>query len=100
MNERKEIKHYDHEGVMFLLYKDGKFLIEERIRKDSAHLGYYTIPAGTLENNEKPEETLLRELEEEQGIKATETTFVDRFESMTFGGKHYLMHAYLITNFE
>jgi 8-oxo-dGTP diphosphatase len=100
MVERKEKNSYEYEGVIFLVYKDGKFLIEERTRNDSAHFGYFTIPAGTMEQNELPEDALLRELSEEQGIRATETTLIDSFESMTFGGKHYLMHAYLITKYE
>ena len=98
--ERRESKRWEHEGVMFLIYRNGRFLLEERIRPDSAHLGYTIIPGGTVEEGESHEQAFIRELEEEYGIKPVSYHSLGTFENVSLGGKHFLITAYLILNFE
>lgn len=85
--------------VMFLIYKDGKFLVEERIREDSSHKGFFIIPAGHVDEGETPEQTVLREPNEEHGITPTDYVLLDTFENMSLGGDFLLVHAYLIKNY-
>lgn len=85
---------------MFLIYKDGKILLEERTRADSSHLGYTIIPAGTVEHGESHEEAFIRETEEEFGIKPLKYHSLGTFENVSLGRKHYLITAYLVLDYE
>ena len=88
------------QSVMFLLFSNGKFLLEKRKDPDGSYFNYSIIPAGKLEENELPEEGLRREILEETGVVPTKFTMLDTFEDVTPKGHHYLVNAYLITEFE
>ncbi len=96
---RAERRKTDGTVVMFLIHKDGKFLVEERIRENSSHRGFFIIPAGHVDEGETPEQTVLREPNEEHGITPTDYVLLDTFENMSLGGDFLLVHAYLITNY-
>jgi mutator protein MutT len=50
-------------------YKDGLILIH-RIRKENEEIkDYYVFPGGGIEENETPEECIIREIKEELGIE-------------------------------
>jgi len=98
--ERGERKRWQKEGVVFLIYEEGRVLLEERTRPDSGHYGYIIIPGGNVERGETKEEAFLREVEEELGIKPTSYRHLDSFENMTLSRNHYLLHAFLVTDFD
>lgn len=82
--ERGEIKKPgDAEGVIFLLYKNGKFLVEEVTRKGSGFYGHVRIPGGAIEKGETPKEAMKREVKEELDIDAKSFIFLDTFEDVT-----------------
>lgn len=56
-------------GSAIVCVKDGKILLVKQFRY-AYNEELYEIPAGKLNENEDPEETAIRELEEEGGIKA------------------------------
>lgn len=98
--EQKETKRWEYEGVMFLIYRNGEFLFEERIMSDSSLLGYTIIPGGTVEQGESHEQAFIREVEEEYGIKLVNYHPLGTFENVTLGGKHFLTTAYLVLDYE
>ncbi|RLC31894.1 hypothetical protein DRH13_02400 [Candidatus Woesebacteria bacterium] len=98
--EQKEQKRWEREGVVFFVYKGGKVLVEQRPDSDPGYGGYIVIPGGKCEGLETPEQALLRETEEELGIKPLSWIHLDTFEHVTLDGRHYLSHAYLISEFE
>ncbi|KKI90610.1 NUDIX hydrolase [Bacillus sp. SA1-12] len=55
-------------GVGALVIKDGKFLLVKRAHNPGK--GYWTNPGGYIEQLESIEDTIVREVEEEAGIKA------------------------------
>ena len=68
----KEIKHLGSYGL--ILDKDNIVLIK---KVGGPYNGKLDLPGGTIEWKEKPEETLLRELEEEVGIKVLDYELFD-----------------------
>ena len=70
MNKLKERFHYpiSVDSVVFG-YTEGKLKVALVKRKKNPFLGMWAIPGGFMEGNETVEETALRELEEETGIK-------------------------------
>ena len=56
-------------GIIFLFYKEGKILVEDRPDSDKYFGGLTVIPGGKVDfrNGEKPNEALIREVEEEFG---------------------------------
>lgn len=54
--------------VCGIIWKDGKILIARR-KAEKSMGGYWEFPGGKLEKNEHPEKALIRELEEEIGMK-------------------------------
>lgn len=94
--ERREV---DGSVVMFLIYNNGQFLVEERIRLDSSHKGFFIIPAGHVDEGETPEQTVLRETSEEHGITPSKIIKLDSFENMSLGGDFLYVDAYLITEY-
>lgn len=98
--ERREAKKPIREAVIFLLYKDGKVLLERRIKENSGFFGYVIIPGGGCEHGESLELTMLREIDEETGVRATKWEFLGSFEHMSLSGDHLLSHAYFVAEFD
>ncbi len=68
---RKAVKCY--------LIKDNKVLIT-KYKKGNRKEGYYDIPGGKIEEGELPEETAIREMKEETGIKVSNLKFKGNLE--------------------
>lgn len=66
--EREIVEHHGAVAIVPLI-APGKILMIEQYRR-AADQKLLEIPAGTMENNETPEECALRELSEETGLKA------------------------------
>lgn len=78
----KEFKHIGSYGL--ILDNDSIVLIK---KVGGPYNGKLDLPGGTIEWGEKPEETLIRELEEEVGIKVKEYELFDG-NSITFEWTH------------
>ena len=48
---------------------EGKYLVLKRSEREIAYPGMYTFPGGKVEDNDTVEETLVKEVEEEAGMK-------------------------------
>ena len=99
--ERGEIKRPgETEGVIFLLYKNGKFLVEEVVRPDSEFYGHVRIPGRKIEQGESPEDAMKREIKEEFGVSAKSFIHLDTFEDVALSGNYYVFHAFLVLDYD
>ncbi|MFD1199097.1 (deoxy)nucleoside triphosphate pyrophosphohydrolase [Brucella gallinifaecis] len=83
-----------------LVDADGRVLLAQR-PEGKALAGLWEFPGGKVESGETPEETLIRELQEEIGV----TTKVDclaplTFASYSYDNFHLLMPLYVCRRFE
>lgn len=78
-----------------LIDPDGRVLIAQRpVGRPMA--GLWEFPGGKVENGERPEETLIRELKEELGITVNEVCLAPlTFASHTYPDFHLLMPLYV-----
>jgi len=83
-----------------LIDADGRVLIAERpVGKSMA--GLWEFPGGKVEQGERPEETLIRELNEELGIAVTEPCLAPlTFASHSYPDFHLLMPLYVCRRWE
>jgi len=99
--ERNEIKRpTETEGVIFLLYKGGRVLVEGRLKKGSGFYGHTVIPGGEIEKGETPENAMKREIKEELDVVVKDFEELDTFESVTLNFGYHVFHAYLVTRFD
>jgi len=78
-----------------LIDTDGRVLIAER-PAGRPMAGLWEFPGGKVENGERPEETLIRELEEELGITVNEACLAPlTFASHSYPDFHLLMPLYV-----
>lgn len=54
----------------------------------------YGFPGGKLEENESPEDAVIRETEEELGATPTNVVYQDTFEALTPEGRGIKMHVF------
>lgn len=54
----------------------------------------YGFPGGKLNEGETPEEAVIRETEEELGVKPLTITYRDTFAALTPEGRHLTMHVF------
>src|SRR5438874_11519945 len=78
-----------------LVDPDGRVLRAQR-PEDKPMAGLWEFPGGKVETGERPEETLIRELEEELGIVVKEACLAPlTFASHTYPDFHLLMPLYV-----
>jgi 8-oxo-dGTP diphosphatase len=78
-----------------LVDPDGRVLIAQR-PAGRPMAGLWEFPGGKVENGERPEETLIRELKEELGITVNEACLAPlTFASHTYPDFHLLMPLYV-----
>ena len=79
------MKQFKHIGSYGLILDNDKIVLIKKV--GGPYNGKLDLPGGTIEWGEKPEETLIRELEEEVGIKVTDFELFDG-NSITFEWTH------------
>jgi 8-oxo-dGTP pyrophosphatase MutT (NUDIX family) len=96
--ERRERREPEKEGVIFLIYKDGKVLLEERINPDKAYFGYTLIPGGKFDKGKDRnyDDAVRREVREECGVVITEMHLLDSFMQTSITNHLYRISSYLI----
>ena len=83
-----------------LVDADGRVLLAQR-PQGKPMAGLWEFPGGKVEASERPEETLIRELEEELGIVVREPCLAPlTFASHTYPDFHLLMPLYVCRRWE
>jgi 8-oxo-dGTP diphosphatase len=83
-----------------LVDSDGRVLIAQR-PAGKPMAGLWEFPGGKVEPNERPEQTLIRELEEELGIIVNEACLAPlTFASHVYADFHLLMPLYVCRRWE
>ncbi|MFK0385463.1 8-oxo-dGTP diphosphatase MutT [Agrobacterium sp. NPDC090273] len=83
-----------------LLDRDGRILLAQRPEGKSL-AGLWEFPGGKVEQGETPEETLVRELEEELGVSTKVACLAPlTFASHTYETFHLLMPLYVCRRYE
>lgn len=83
-----------------LIDADGRVLIAQR-PPGKAMAGLWEFPGGKIEADERPEQTLIRELDEELGIEVKEDCLAPfTFASHAYTEFHLLMPLYLCRRWE
>lgn len=83
-----------------LIDQDGRILLAQRPEGKSM-AGLWEFPGGKIEHGERPEQTLIRELNEELGIRVKEDCLAPfAFASHGYEAFHLLMPLYLCRRWE
>jgi 8-oxo-dGTP diphosphatase len=83
-----------------LIDADGRVLLARR-PAGKPMAGLWEFPGGKVENGERPEETLIRELQEELGITVSEACLAPlTFASHSYPDFHLLMPLYVCRRWE
>jgi 8-oxo-dGTP diphosphatase len=83
-----------------LVDADGRVLIARR-PQGKAMAGLWEFPGGKIEDDERPEQTLIRELKEELGVTISEACLAPlAFASHAYADFHLLMPLYVCRRWE
>lgn len=88
-----------HPGAVAILVKNKDSFLFVRQYRHPARERLLEIPAGTLEENEEPYNTAMRELIEEAGIKANKLDFLTKFY-VAPGYCSEIIHLFYTDDFE
>lgn len=90
---------FHHAAIAIIRGIDGQILISKRpLHKLKG--GYWEFPGGKLELGEEPKEALIRELQEELGIKASTVSPFMQYEYDYDAHYRVLLEVFLVTDFE
>lgn len=89
----------DRIGVIFLIYNDGKVLLEKRTTLGKGYYGYTIIPGGKVETGETFDQAARREIWEECGIDVVEMYPLDRFLHFTPSKHLYDTTAFIVMDY-
>ncbi len=98
MSERIKLPN-KQEGVVFLPVRNGKCIIETRIKNGSGYFMHNRCLSGAIEVGETPAQTVFREALEEAGIIAERMVHLDTFEDSTLNNNFIRLHAFLVSSF-
>lgn len=83
-----------------LIDADGRILVAERPQEKSM-AGLWEFPGGKVEDGERPEDTVIREMHEELGVTIREACLSPfAFASHDYGDFHLLMPLFLCRRWE
>ena len=100
--ELGEIRQTEREGVIFLIYRNGKVLLEKRTTPDKVAYGYTIIPGGKIDRSqgESAEKAAEREILEECGVGVKNLIPLDTFLHVTMSNMLYRTTAFLVTDYD
>ena len=82
--------------VLCLLHKDGKYLLQDRVKKDWQG---YTLPGGHVEPGESIVDAVIREMKEETGLAILDPRLCGVKQFPIDGGR-YIVFLFEATSFE
>jgi 8-oxo-dGTP diphosphatase len=83
-----------HEVVAALIIQSDMILLGRRSARRAFYPNVWDVFGGYVEPGEEPQQTLVRELEEELGITPTQWTFLETFHEPS---EQLRLHLYLVT---
>ena len=84
-------------GVGAIILKVGKILLEKRANQPAR--GQWTIPGGAMEVGESLEGAVLRETEEETGLKGEIVGLIDVVDQVHLDGEGKIQYHYVIIDY-
>ncbi len=81
-------------GVGIVILDGDRMLLEKR--KNEPGKGKWSIPGGLVEVGETIEQTAVREVSEETGLKVGEPVFIDVVDSIIRDAKNYVKYHFVI----
>jgi 8-oxo-dGTP diphosphatase len=87
-------------GVVGIIIRGNRFLVERRRLDDTIDPGIVCLPAGHVKTNERLEDALRREMMEELGIQVKEMKFVCKNFYVASNGERHHAYCYMVTDYK